>query len=130
MCCPDIWFGERQRESASKLPIAAISIRYEGSVIKLAYKDVKYYRLTIQKAATRYGLKESTLRDALKRYKFRGTPLPAKRGRKPKAIFSRELVSIILNQVDENPSLSIEGIHSAIEENGTTDVPSVTALQK
>ena len=98
--------------------------------ITFAVNGVKYYGISINKAAGRSGIKPGTLRDALRRYRKHGNPLPAKRGCKPKAGFTQEAISFILNQVDENLAATIEDIHAAFIANGTIESPTVSTLQK
>ncbi|KAG2216420.1 hypothetical protein INT45_001377 [Circinella minor] len=103
--------------------------KYSDAKIALAVESVKIYGMSVDKAAGRTGIKVGTLRDTLRRYKARGKASPSTRGHKAKSSFTEETVSFILNEVDENPNMSVEDIYFAFVDDGTIATPAVSSLQ-
>ncbi|KAG2216426.1 hypothetical protein INT45_005901 [Circinella minor] len=104
--------------------------RYSDAQIALAVEGVKIYGMGVVKAAARGGIRTTILCDALRCYKTHGKTSPSKRGRKAKSSFTEETVSFILNQVDQNPHVSIEDIYFAFVNDGMMAIPAVSSLQK
>ncbi|KAG2215077.1 hypothetical protein INT45_007370 [Circinella minor] len=104
--------------------------KYSDAQIALAVEGVKIYGMSVVKAAARGSIRTTTLRDALWRYKTHGKTSPSKKGRKAKSSFTEETVSFILNQVDQNPHVSIEDIYFAFVDDRTMAIPAVSSLQK
>ncbi|KAI7849439.1 hypothetical protein BDC45DRAFT_573989 [Circinella umbellata] len=104
--------------------------KYSDAQIALAVEGVKIYGMSVVKAAVRGGIRTTTLRNALQRYKTHSKTSLSKRGRKAKSSFTEETVSFILNQVDQNPHISMEDIYFAFVDDGTMMIPAVSSLQK